>query len=181
MLYCFGFETVGVVVGDIYFQDPVPLPGQESAEHGVRLEVRRLERGELHGDIYSAQPIAIDTPIWRADLLESIDGRPGSFNRTHHHPNVDGWNLGGRAFDEELSADPLPWVGRKLADLESLLAVAGITDADPTDADSLRQTVPEILDVTGRLLDRVRAGDLGRPPLAPVESAGTTLVRSGWL
>jgi hypothetical protein len=37
MLYAFGFEQVGVVVGDLYFVDPNPREGQEGAEHGVRL------------------------------------------------------------------------------------------------------------------------------------------------
>jgi hypothetical protein len=40
MFYVFGFERVGVVMSDLYFVDPAPLPGQEGAERGVRLEVR---------------------------------------------------------------------------------------------------------------------------------------------
>jgi len=86
MLYAFGFERVGVVVGDLYFVDPRPAKGQEGAEHGVRVELRVLERGALNGSIYSAQPIEVGRPIWRADLLESVAGRPGSFDRTHYHP-----------------------------------------------------------------------------------------------
>ena len=86
MLYAFGFEHIGVVVSDLYFLDPHPSPGQEGAERGVRLEVRMLDRGALKGSIYSAQPIGIDRPIWRADLLESVAGPFGSFDRTHHHP-----------------------------------------------------------------------------------------------
>ena len=39
MLQAFVFERVGVVVGDIYFLDPNPHPGQEGAEHGVRANV----------------------------------------------------------------------------------------------------------------------------------------------
>ena len=54
MLYAFGFERVGVVVSDLYFVDPNPQPGQEGAEHGVRLELRMLGQGELQGSIYSA-------------------------------------------------------------------------------------------------------------------------------
>jgi hypothetical protein len=30
-------------MGDLYFIDPDPLPGQDGAERGVRLEVRLLE------------------------------------------------------------------------------------------------------------------------------------------
>ena len=47
VLYAFGFERVGVVVGDLYFVDPNPGNGQEGPEHGVRVELRVLSRGEL--------------------------------------------------------------------------------------------------------------------------------------
>jgi hypothetical protein len=182
MLYCLGFESVAVVAADMYFQDSEPLPGQEGAEHGVRLEVRLLERHELRGDIYSAQPIELAMPVWRADLLESVDGRPGSFDRTHHHPGMDGWNVGTRDFQEDLKADPLGWVGRQLADLDALLDQAGIdrSRVDPADAQSLRLSVPEILAAVGRLLDRIRAGELARPPV-PAPPPSGVLVRAGWL
>ncbi|MDQ2816272.1 MAG: hypothetical protein M3Z75_31630 [Actinomycetota bacterium] len=91
MLYAFGFERVGVLVSDLYLVDPAPGKGQEGAEHGVRLELRVLEPGALKGSIYSAQPIEVGQPIWRADLLESVAGRPGSSDRTHHHPVFSGW------------------------------------------------------------------------------------------
>lgn len=48
MLYAFGFERVGVVVGDLYFDNPRAARGQEGAEHGVRLELRMLERAHHH-------------------------------------------------------------------------------------------------------------------------------------
>jgi hypothetical protein len=179
MLYAFGFERVGVLVSDLYFVDPHPGEGQEGAERGVRLEVRMLERGELRGSIYSAQPIAVDRPIWRADLLESVDGAPGSFDRTHHHPECRGWEPGRRHFVKELSANPVEWVGARLADLEGLLAEAGVDSqsVDPADAAGLRRAVPEILEAVRRLLDGIRAGEFGRPPGdEPMLNA-----RMGWL
>jgi len=106
VLYVFGFESIGVVVSDLYFVDPNPGPGQEGAERGVRLEVRMLDRGELRGSIYSAQPIAVGRPIWRGDLLESVAGTPGSHDRTHHHPRFTGWEPGHRRFVEELVGRP---------------------------------------------------------------------------
>ena len=179
MLYAFGFHRVGVVVGDLYFVNPDPASGQEGPERGVRLEVRLLERGELKGDIYSARPIVVNRPVWRADLLESAEGRPGSFARTHHHPAFRGWDPGPRYFDEALSADPLPWVGSRLGDLGRLLDEAGVAReaGEEADAAALRSAVPEIVDAVGRLLDRVWAGELARPPDdGPAES-----VREGWL
>ena len=193
MLYAFGFERVGVVAGDLYFVDPNPREGQEGAEHGVRLELRVLGRGELKETIYSAQPIEVGQPIWRADLLESVAGRPGSFDRTHHHPRFTGWNPGRRVFAAELSADPLGWLGTQLADLDLLLASAGVPAevAGQSDAEDLRRAAPEIVAVTRRLLDKVRSGELGNPPGGEVPAGGAppdgatagerALVRAGWL
>jgi hypothetical protein len=188
VLYAFGFERVAVVVGDLYFVDPRPGQGQEGPEHGVRLELRVLGRGELKGSVYSAQPIEVGQPIWRADLLESVAGPPGSFDRTHHHPRFTGWNPGHRVFVKGLSADPLGWVGAQLADLDALLAAAGFPagTAAPGDAADLRRAVPEIVDATRRLLDQVRSGELGNPPAGePPAGGGPTggpaLVRAGWL
>jgi hypothetical protein len=169
MLYAFGFDQVAVVVGDLYFVDPRPAKGQEGAEHGVRVELRVLERGALRGSIYSAQPIEVGQPIWRADLLETVDGRPGSFDRTHHHPVFRGWDPTSRVFTRELSADPLSWLGEQLADLDGLLAAAGFPPetAGPDDPDQLRDVAPEIVAATARLLDQVRSGRLGTPPRDP--------------
>ncbi|HEV8556112.1 MAG TPA: hypothetical protein VGR06_06905 [Actinophytocola sp.] len=185
MLYVFGFDRVGVVVGDLYFVDPEPSTGQESAEHGVRLELRVLERGELKDSIYSATPIEVGQPVWRADFLESVDGKPGSFDRAHHHPAFTGWNPGKRVFVRELSADPLGWLAGKLADLDALLAEARfpVDTAGPADAVDLRDAAPEVVGATRRLLDRVRAGELGKAPAeVPAATDGRpVLVRSGWL
>jgi hypothetical protein len=179
MLYTFGFEQIGVLVSDLYFVDPEPLKGQEGAERGVRLELRALECDDLKGSIYSAQPISVGQPIWRVDLLESVEGKPGSFDRTHHHPAFTGWEPGSRVFERELSADPIGWLGRKLSDLPEVLKEAGVSAdvAGPDDAASLQDTVPEILDATERLLAKVRAGELGNPPAG----ASGDNVRAGWL
>src|SRR5260370_29507423 len=168
MLYAFGFERVGVLVGDLYFVDPQPHKGQEGAEPGVRLELRILERGAPKGSSYSAKPIEVGRPIWRADLLDSVAGPPGSFDRAHHHPVFSDWDPSSRVFVRELSADPLGWLAGQLADLDGLVAAAGFP-ADvvgPDDAESLRGVAPEIVDVTRRLLEKVRSGELGNPPRA---------------
>ena len=179
MLYAFGFQRFGVVLSDLYFIDPDPAEGQEGAERGVRLELRMLERGELRGSIYSAQPITVGEPVWRADLLEAVDGPPGSFDRTHHHPAFRDWEPSSRVFVSELSARPLEWLRARLSDLNGLLDEAGVARDEVTAADaaSLRACVPEIVAATSRLLDRVRAGELATPPSAePIRGA-----RVGWL
>lgn len=179
MLYLFGFERYGVVVSDLYFADPNPGKAQEGPEHGVRLELRVLDREKLKGSIYSAQPIGVDEPLWRVDLLESVTSPPGSFDRTHHHPAFRGWNPGRRHFVRELSADPLGWLAGNLADLEGVLERAGARphEADAADAASLRDSVPEIMDAVRKTLDKVQAGKLGvLPPGADPADA-----RVGWL
>ena len=178
MLQVFGFETIGVVVGDIYFQDPRPSPGEEGPEQGVRVELRFLDRGELQGTIYSATPIAVDRPIWRIDLLESVDN-PGTFDRTHHHPRFHGWNPTRRHFVPELSADPLGWLQAQLEDLPSVLedARVDLADVDPRDIDAVKEAAPDIVAAAERQLAGVRAGRLGQPPAELVDG----LARSGWL
>ena len=125
----------------------------------------RCCRGALKGSAYSAQPIEIGQPVWRADLLESVEGPPGSFDRTHCHPAFDGWNPGRRVYVSEMSADPFGWLGESLADLDGLLASAGFPAgaAGPGDAASLRAAAPEIVEVTRRLLDQVRPASSGIP------------------
>ena len=180
MLYALAFDRIGVVAGDLYFVDPNPGAGQEGAEQGVRLEVRLVERPELRGSIYSAQPIHVEQPIWRADLLESVE-RPGSLDRAHHHPRFRGWEPGRRHFVPELTADPVGWVGRRLEDLDTLLDEAGVDRdaAGPTDAADLRAAAPDIVAAVERLLDGIREGRLARRPddAAPPPA----LVRAGWL
>jgi hypothetical protein len=166
MLLAWGFEKVGVVVADLYFVDPAPKPGQEGAERGVRLEVRFLGRPPLTGSVYAAQPIVVDRPIWRADLLETVAGEPGSYDRTHHHPHFRGWEPGGRSYDPSMSIEPIAWIEKQLSDLSGLLAGAGIDESlvGPSDASDLAVASPAISRAVVDLLARVRAGELAQPP-----------------
>jgi hypothetical protein len=79
---------------------------------------------------------------------------------------------------KEMPADPVAWVGKRLSDLEGLLAEAGVerSETGPTDAEELRIAVPEILEALQRMLDRSRVGELARPH----EEAGQP-ARIGWL
>lgn len=179
MFAVFGFERIGVVIGDIFFRDPNPHPGQEGAERGVRLEVRFVEPQEHDGSIYAARPILVGEPIWRLDLLESVDGKPGSFDRTHHHPSMRGWEPGQRKFERELSSDPLGYLGDRLRDLPGLLQQAelAVDTVDDDDARQLRDAADDIVAETAKMLERVRRGELAHG----AEPDDTGLARTGWL
>lgn len=180
MLHVFGFGGIGVAVGDLYFVDPQPRVGQEGPEQGVRLEVRLLESAPLEGTIYASRPIVVDRPIWRADLLESVAGGPGTWDRTHHHPAMRGWEPGSRQFDEAMSADPLGFVARQLRDPEGLMDGAGVDRATVAAQDlvDLRAAVPEILDTVRALLAGVHEGRLATPP---DDREASESARVGWL
>jgi hypothetical protein len=70
-------------------------------------------------------------------------------------------------------------VATRLSDLDALLEQAGVSVAEigADDAKALRQAVPEITDVLGRLLDRVKSGELALPP----SDGDLPSIRSGWL
>ncbi len=178
MLQLFGFERVAMVLSDLYFVDPSPEPGQEGAERGVRLELRRLEPGAIEGSIYASRPIAVGEPLWRIDLLESADGPAGSFDRTHHHPRFRGWEPGRRTFVPELSASPLDWLEERLRDLGPVLAEARVEPGDVTETDieGIREAAPAIVASTRHLLDQVHQGKLAVAPEGNVTSA-----RVSWL
>jgi hypothetical protein len=178
MLAAFGFETLGVVVGDMYFVDPRPQAGQETPERGVRLELRLVERAEPHGSIYAGIPIAFGRPVWRVDLFGSTESPPGTLDRAHHHPRFEGWEPGRRHFVPELSADPVSWLAEQLADPAAVLSRAGV-DADEVpqaDKAGLAAAAPEIVAVVKRMLEGVRDGELAPNPAEPVAAA-----RTGWL
>jgi hypothetical protein len=108
-----------------------------------------------------------------------VDGPAGSFDRAHHHPVFRDWEPGRRVFDESLKAGPVQFVGEQLSDLEGLLDRAGFADDKEAaaDAESLRGSVPEIVDTVERLLAKVRSGDLAAAPAdEPLVPA-----RVGWL
>ncbi len=178
MLVAFGFEALGVAVGDMYFVDPAPLAGQETPERGVRLELRLVDRTEPQGSIYAGVPIAFGRPVWRVDLFGSTESPPGTLDRAHHHPRFDGWEPARRHFVDELSAGPLSWLADQLSDPVAVLARAGVDPDEVTEADKsgLAAAAPEIVAVVKRMLDGVREGKLAVGPAEPVAAA-----RSGWL
>jgi hypothetical protein len=137
-----------------------------------------VDRPQHEGSIYASRPILFDRPIWRADLLESVDGGI-VLDRAHHHPSMDGWEPGTRTFDRGLSADPFGWLQARLADLPDLLDRAGLARAvvHPADCRQLADSAVEIAQAASRLLNRVRNGELARPP----EGDDVPAARTGWL
>jgi hypothetical protein len=178
MLAAFGFDGLGVVIGDMYFVDPAPLAGQETPERGVRLELRLIDGATPQGSIYAGIPITFGRPVWRVDLFGSTESPPGTLDRAHHHPRFDGWEPGRRHFVEALSADPLGWLADQLADPAAVLARAGVDPDEVSEADKtgLAATAPEIIAVVKRMLDGVRDGTLAPAPAEPAAAA-----RTGWL
>jgi hypothetical protein len=178
MLAAFGFENLGVVVGDMYFVDPKPLAGQETPERGVRLELRLIDKDEPQGSIYAGVPIAFARPVWRVDLFGSTESPPGTLDRAHHHPRFDGWEPGRRHFVPELSADPVAWLAGQLADPTAVLERAGVALDEVSEADlsGLVAAAPDIVAAVKRMLDGVRDGTLAPAPAEPVAAA-----RTGWL
>ncbi|OBG35338.1 hypothetical protein [Mycobacterium sp. E3198] len=178
MLAAFGFEALGVVVGDMYFVDPAPLAGQETPERGVRLELRLIDRAAPQGSIYAGIPIAFARPVWRVDLFGSTESPPGTLDRAHHHPRFTDWEPGRRQFVPELSADPLAWLADQLADPAAVLERAGVAADEFTQADvsGLAAAAPEIVAVVKRMLEGVRDGQLAPAPAEAVAAA-----RTGWL
>ena len=178
MLYAFGFERVGVLFSDMYVLIPDPLPGQEGAERGVRLEVRLLERGELRGSMFSSRPIEVGRGLARgpAGVGRRAAGQPGPGAPSPELPRL---GPGRRAFDPELTGDPVQFVGERLADLEGLLERAGVATDEVTaaDAKSLRACLPEVMDAVGRLLKKAQHGETAAAP-GGEPSAGA---RVGWL
>jgi hypothetical protein len=180
MLQLFAFDRVGIVLGDIYFLDPEPSPGQEGLERGVRLELRLMSQLDLEqpGTIYASQPILIGEPLWRLDLLEAADSETGSFNRTHHHPEMTDWEPGDRVFDRGLSSQPLAWLAQQLTDVTPMLEDSGLEPDEVADcAAQIAANAPDIVTAAQGLLDRVWQGVTPVPE--PAEPGG--LVRTGWL
>lgn len=181
MLQLFAFDEVGVVIGDIWFEDPDPGPGQEGLERGVRLELRLMSRQDVSGSIYASPPILIGEPLWRLDLLEAASSPTGSFDRTHHHPGMSEWEPGDRVFDEALSHDPVGWLEGRLEDVSPLLADSGLApDRVDAAAGEVRASAPEILAAVRKLLDRVWQ-QASSPPVAESDGVTVRLVRTGWL
>jgi hypothetical protein len=121
-------------------------------EHGVRLELRLREPQPLRGSESAAQRIAVDRPVWRADLFDRLDRPAGTFSAAHFHPRFYGIEPSDRVFRKDLTADPWAWAVAQLSDLKALSEAAGLSpDAVADDAEDVREQVGLIVDAARRL------------------------------
>jgi hypothetical protein len=88
-----------------------------SMEHGARIELRERPAQPHRGSESAAQVIAVDRPLWRADLFDRLADEPGTFAAAHYHPGFDGNEPLDRAWDPNLTADPWQWLGDQFASL----------------------------------------------------------------
>ncbi len=151
-----------VSVEGIDFLNPNRL--QDGRECGARLELRIAEEDTLPGSIYASRGLAITRGVCRFDLLESA---PGASDRMHWHPVMPNGEGRKRLYDDELSTDPLWWLGRRLRDAVDLLKEGGVEDPDrfAEDAKVLAGMADDIVADAATTLDRFR-----REPWPPVEA-----------
>jgi hypothetical protein len=88
-----------------------------SMEHGCRVELRERPPQPHRGSESAAQVIAVDRPLWRADLFDRLADDPGTFGVAHYHPRFDGNEPCERNWDPALTADPWRWLGNQFARL----------------------------------------------------------------
>ena len=107
-----------------------------SMEHGVRIELRELAAHPHRGSESAAQLVAVDRPLWRADLFDRLTDPPGTFGVAHYHPRFAGHEPCPRAWDPKLTADPWSWLGDQVASLGAA-GGTGPWPVDPADGPEL--------------------------------------------
>ncbi len=107
-----------------------------SMEHGARIEVRELRDYEHRGTESASQLVTVDRTLWRADLFDRLADDAGSFAAAHYHPQFNGNEPCGRAWDAGLTADPWGWLGDQVANLGGGPG-RGSWPLDPADAAEL--------------------------------------------
>src|SRR5688572_21346157 len=136
MLHAWVFGPVVITVG--YWEQI----GAET-EVGSRVEVRRVEPEVIPGaanGVAGFRVLPVSEGIWRADLFTGPDGPI-----YHFHPNFEKGDVGERQLDPDLTADPVAWAMKQLADIRSLLLGAGAADvADAVPQAQLDLLLPDI-------------------------------------
>jgi hypothetical protein len=101
--------------------------------------------------------VAVDRPLWRADLFDRLTDAPGTFGVAHYHPQFLGHEPCPRVWDAKLTADPWSWLGDQFAQL----GAAGGTEpwpVNPADGPELSRLSAEIVSLARQLgPDRCRS------------------------
>jgi hypothetical protein len=128
-----------------------------SMEHGARIELRELAAHPHRGSESAAQLVAVDRPLWRADLFDRLTDAPGTFGVAHYHPRFAGNEPCPRAWDPELTADPWSWLGDQFASLGAA-GRTGPWPVDPADGPELRRLSAQVVSLARPLgPDRCRS------------------------
>lgn len=129
--------------------------GADGREHGARVEIRKLTPSPRRGSESASQLIAIDDPIWRADLFDLIGDEPGTFGRAHYHHRFDGPEPTARDWSADLSADPLAWCRDQLSKLQVLIPAAGVTLTDlALEAEEFRAACDHMIESVNRYVGK---------------------------
>jgi hypothetical protein len=141
-MYTFSFGEVVIMVRYC-------VERYEQIDAGARIDLRRIEpyEGNQHrpgAEGFRLLPVG-DGGIWRADLSYRVDCEVPE-KRYHYHPDFRDGDVGPRACEEDLTADPLGWLARRLLDLPQLLEERGYSDlAKSVDPNELARTMPMIM------------------------------------
>ena len=118
MLHAFVYNEVAVLVRH-WFE----IGRRDSRmEHGARIEVRLRAPQPRRGTYAAAQVIAVDRPLWRADLFDRVDGVPGGFEAAHFHPSFIGVEPCDRTWADEVQKTPWDWLHSRLSDVPGIVA-----------------------------------------------------------
>ncbi|MGH3392679.1 MAG: hypothetical protein ACRDOO_27755 [Actinomadura sp.] len=144
MLHAFVYPEVAILVRH-WFE--VSLKDSH-LEHGTRVEVRLRDPQPQRGSVSAAQKIVADRPVWRADLFDRIDGRPGAFEAAHFHPRFVGVEPCKRTWADEVKDTPWEWLHERLSDIADVAATAGVPLRDPAaETERVRADAPAIVAV----------------------------------
>ncbi len=128
-----------------------------SMEHGARIELRELAAHPRRGSESAAQLVAVDRPLWRADLFDRLTDAPGTFGVAHYHPQFAGHEPCPRVWDPKLTADPWSWLGDQFASLGAASGT-GPWPVDPADGPELSRLSAPIVSLARQLgPDRCRS------------------------
>jgi len=120
MLYAFIVGPIAITAGHW-------VQRGTDTESGARVEIRRVEHEQIPdapAGVAGLRLSPVTEGIWRADLFRNQDGEI----IYHYHPHFEHGDVGQRYFDDLLTADPVEFVARQLADLRSLLVDSGAGD-----------------------------------------------------